>query len=119
MVIAAADFTREQNQSLQTQVAARAGRYAESLPRSAPVGRNFPIAHVLFEGVERGAHDDVELVGFQGIQLLLRIVEVVNVERSEAKISSAAVDLIGKKARAETMSSGHDFGRSHDAGTVV
>src|SRR5687768_828203 len=119
MVLAAGDFAREQDQSLQAKVTARARRYAEALPRRAAVSRDFPVAYVLFEGVERSTHHDVELACIERIELLLRIVEVVNVERGESEIPSAAVDLIGKKARAEAVPSGHDFRRSDDARTVV
>src|SRR5437763_12738789 len=97
-------------------MAAILGRHAQPVPRRASVASHLARGAALLEQRERGAQSVTELVARQGLELLLGIVQVVDVDRLGAEVAATAPELVRKEARRQAVRAAHDLLRAHDAG---
>src|SRR5215210_3207931 len=119
MVFRAADLPRQGDQSFEVEMIPRSRWRAKTLPGSTPVIADVSVADVFFERGERGAHHILECRPIQRIQLLLRIVQIVDIECAESEVFPAARDLVTEIARCKAVSAADDVGGRHYPRPVV
>src|SRR5687767_9111436 len=97
-------------------MASRVGWRAEAVPRRAPVAPDVPALDALLEKRESSTHDRAKARGLHGVELLLRVVEIVNVNRSHTQVRLTPLDLMREKGRGERVASTHEVVGADNAG---
>src|SRR5215212_4579953 len=85
------------------------------MPGCTSVAANRALADLGFELGERAGNDASEARAIQGQSLLLGIVQIVDVNRGEAKIRKTALNLVRKKCGTERMTAAHDIRSCHNS----
>ena len=92
---------------------------AECVPGGQPVEMNFRRGHGGFQKFKRGAQARVEHFARHFAQLRFRIVQVIHVNRFDAQIAAAALELVGNKFRRHRVASGGDVAFAQNSGFHV
>ncbi len=94
-------------------------RRAQAVPRCATVSTDLARRTSLLEHLERRADSPLELRGVYGIELLLGVVQVVEIDRVKSQIRAAARDLVLEKCGSEAVTAGDDVLGTHDSGIEI
>src|SRR5439155_748317 len=114
-----ADPRRRADELLEREVAGRARVLAVPVPGGRPVASQLALADRLLERVERGADALAELRPVHFLELRLRIVDVVDVERLEPQVGAAPLDLVREVAGRDAVDAAHYVARADDARVEV
>src|SRR5207253_9558345 len=91
----------------------------QPIPGSAAIYASGATLYLHLQGSKCFLHYLKKSRSTQNLQLLLRIVEIINVDHLEAEVISAALDLVIQISRSETMAAGDDIVRLHHASIEV
>src|SRR6185312_3377325 len=89
-------------------MAPRTGRRAQTVPRRATVSADGADVALPLEHLEGGAQSDSKLGRSDRVELLLRVVHVVHVDRVDAKVGAAACDLRIEERRRDAVCAADD-----------
>ena len=92
---------------------------AERVPGGQPVEMNFRRGHGGFQKLKRGAQARVEHFARHFAQLRFRIVQVIDVNRFDAQIAAAALELVGNEFRRHRVATGGDVAFAQNPGFHV
>ena len=103
------DLAGNADQLFERQVVARRRRLAVAVPRRRAIATDAPGGHCLFKKREGGADARIEFGARHGLQLRLRVVNVINVDAVEAEVLKAARQLIVQIARSHAVAAADDL----------
>src|SRR4051812_25755024 len=94
MMSIAGDLTRERDQFLRAEMVPGSGRDSQAIPGCTAVTADRAARRLPLQNIESVQQHCAEFVSRQHVQLLLRIVKVVNVDDGEAEVFPSALDLV-------------------------
>src|SRR5438045_6216889 len=100
----AANFARERNELLETQMVSRFAGHAKAIPGGAAVHSDCASFDLRLECGERITHHSLEVGPIEHLQPLLRAVKAGNVDHFQRQSVAAPLDLLVELGRAETGS---------------
>src|SRR5947207_3342091 len=119
MMFRAADCASHRDQILQAQMVAGVRMDAESVPCRAAVESNDTALYLVFQRGECILHHVEKPWPAQDLQLLFRIVEIINVNDCETEVVSAAFNLILQISRSKTVATADDIAGAHHTALEV
>src|SRR6185295_336886 len=87
----------------------------EAVPGRASVAADDSTVDLPLQLTESRAQHFLEFLAPQYIELLLRVVQVIDIDDGKAEVLATALDLVVDVPRCEAMSAGNDIARTHDA----
>ena len=109
VVVVASRIARARHEHLETQVSARVGRRAQPVPCCAAVAGDLAHAAPLLEQLERAGDALPQLALVHRVQLLFRVVQVVEIDGLDAEVGAAARELVGDERRREAVAARDDL----------
>src|SRR5688500_9375189 len=119
MVVITTDVARHRDDLGEIQVPARVRWCAEAVPGCTPITTDVATRDPLLEQRERATKDRTESRRLNRVELLLRIVQVVDVERSDAKVLLASFNLMCQERRRERVTASYEIIGTDDSGVDV
>src|SRR5574341_1686634 len=98
MVVGAPGLPGRADQLLEREIAGRPRILPVAVPRRRPVDADLALAHGGLQRFERGADAREELRSVDGLELRFGVVDVIDVERVEAEVGAASLDLVAEVA---------------------
>src|SRR5437868_10789467 len=93
--------------------------HPQSIPGGASITTDRAVVDGALQNGERIADHRQKLLARQRVESLLRIVQVIHIDRLETEVSPAAGDLILEEAPGQTMSASDNVGRIHDSAREI